>query len=63
LNQGNKQITKILADGDHPWMEDIRLSLAERFDAPLAVLGREHNTEQMIKPQFNLNVGLGLKEV
>ncbi|MGD6853797.1 type IV pilus biogenesis protein PilM [Bacillus infantis] len=63
LNQGNKQITKILADGDHPWMGDIRSILAERFDAPLAVLGGEQNTEQRIKPQFNLNVGLGLKEV
>lgn len=66
LSQGNKQVTKIVIDGDHPWLEDIYAAMKERNNVPVTKLN--NSAMQMsgkvanISP-FHLNIGLGLKEV
>ncbi|MFP7444116.1 pilus assembly protein PilM [Bacillus infantis] len=65
LYQGNRQITKILVDGDHPLLEEIQSALNSRLDALVVLLSEtaEFREKPSYLPQFNLNVGLGLKEV
>ncbi|MGD6899082.1 type IV pilus biogenesis protein PilM [Bacillus infantis] len=65
LHQGNRQITRVLVDGDHPWLGKLHEELNSRLDAPVVLLAdpAELGEKPSFLPQFNLNVGLGLKEV
>ncbi|WP_246940862.1 type IV pilus biogenesis protein PilM [Bacillus pinisoli] len=64
LNQGRKQVTKIVVTGDHPKIREITGDLQERVEVPIAPLVmsralREHD----LTDGFQLAVGLALKEV
>ncbi|MDE3839776.1 pilus assembly protein PilM [Bacillus methanolicus] len=66
LNQGNRQITKILIDGDHPWIHDVFDEINERFDIPTVKIDSsyfETSDDSHLFSPFHLIVGLGLKEV
>ncbi|EIJ79044.1 Tfp pilus assembly protein, ATPase PilM [Bacillus methanolicus PB1] len=66
LNQGNRQITKILIDGDHPWIEEIYKEIKVRFEIPTVTIESrtiEAAPEDRAVSPFHLNIGLGLKEV
>jgi type IV pilus assembly protein PilM len=65
LHQGNRQITRVLIDGDHPWLGELHEELNSRLDAPVLLLSDPDKLREKpsFLPQFNLNVGLGLKEV
>lgn len=66
LNQGNRQITKILVDGDHPWIEEIYKEIKVRFEIPTVTIESqkiEAGPENRAVSPFHLNIGLGLKEV
>src|SRR5690606_2213733 len=66
LNQGSKLGSKLLLDGEHPWLEEIEEKLRNQFDIP--VLRVEGQTNAVgdagkIPSSYHLNIGLGLKEV
>ncbi|MFE8696885.1 type IV pilus biogenesis protein PilM [Cytobacillus sp. FJAT-53684] len=66
INKGKRQITKILIDGDHPWLEDIFSEIEKRQEIPIIRLDNSHlrlDGEIPNLASFHLNIGLGLKEV
>lgn len=66
LYQGNKQITKILLNGDHPKLKIILQEMNERFDVPIQMIDSSSWAVGKLSlfPQSHfLALGLGLKEV
>lgn len=65
LHQGQKQVSKILLDGDHPMLARIKKDLEGRFDVPLEtiVLPESIQLEQELPHTFYLALGLALKGV
>lgn len=64
LNKGDKQVTKLVVAGDHPWLSTIVESIENRFDIPvLALKVNQTVSNKPIPSSFLLNIGLGLKEV
>lgn len=65
LHQGKKQVTRILLDGDHPMLLQIKKDLEGRFDIPLETifLPADVQLEQDFPYKFYLALGLALKGV
>ncbi|RSK52441.1 type IV pilus biogenesis protein PilM [Bacillus canaveralius] len=65
LNQGSRQVTKIIVDGDHPWLDEIFAELNKRFSVRAEKITNRAITgspDKLLTP-FHVNLGLGLKEV
>jgi type IV pilus assembly protein PilM len=66
LHQGNKQISKVLLNGDHPKLKIILQEMQNRFDVPIQMIDTSSWAvgKLSIFPQSHfLALGLGLKEV
>ncbi|WP_394233109.1 type IV pilus biogenesis protein PilM [Niallia oryzisoli] len=66
LNQGSKLVSKLLLDGDHPWLDEIEEKLKNQFDIPVIRLESQNNVvgdARNMPSSYHLNIGLGLKEV
>lgn len=69
LYHGKKQVTKVLIDGDHPWLKEIFIELGEKLGIPteMIVSNLIQHVDSVdigeIPSQYHLNIGLGLKEV
>lgn len=65
LNQGQRQIDRIIVSGDHPWLENIHKYIKNRMEVPVAsfedclITGQNELSKQS---SFHVNIGLGLKE-
>ncbi|WP_370223404.1 type IV pilus biogenesis protein PilM [Cytobacillus sp.] len=65
LNQGQRQIDRIIVSGDHPWLENIHKDIKNRMEVPVAsfedclITGQN---ELLKQSSFHVNIGLGLKE-
>ncbi|MDQ0156122.1 type IV pilus biogenesis protein PilM [Robertmurraya andreesenii] len=65
LHQGKKQVSKILLDGDHPMLAQIKKDLEGRFDVPLETIAYQEQVslEQDFSYKYYLALGLALKGV
>lgn len=65
LHQGKKQISKILLDGDHPMLGQIKKDLQRQFDAAVETISFEKHVqmEHEFPEKFYLALGLALKGV
>jgi type IV pilus assembly protein PilM len=66
LNHGALLVSKVIIDGDHPWLEEIKQQLNERFTIPVLTITNSQIQvvdEEHIPSTFHLNIGLGMKEV
>lgn len=65
LHQGKKSVTKILLDGDHPMLAQIKKDLEGRFDVPLETIFYQDKAslEQDFSYKYYLALGLALKGV
>ncbi|QVY60541.1 type IV pilus biogenesis protein PilM [Cytobacillus gottheilii] len=65
LTQGKKKITKIVVDGDHPYLDDIFKEMKNRYSVPVLTLKNDviDSGQYAELPSFYLNIGLALKEV
>lgn len=65
LHQGQKQVSKILLNGDHPMLAKIKLDMKERFDVPLETISydEQEKLEEPLPQRFYLSLGLALKGV
>lgn len=65
LHQGRKQVRKILLNGDHPLLPQIKEDLAGRFDIPLETLSYSEfgQFDQDSAYKYYLALGLALKGV
>ena len=66
LNQGHKKVSKILLDGDHPWLSDIKEKFNDHFNIPVVSIDSSAmiiKDKETVPPSLHLNIGLGLKEV
>lgn len=65
LHQGKKQVSKILLDGDHPMLGQIKKDLEKRFDVPLETLNYHQHVqfERSFPEKYYLALGLALKGV
>jgi len=64
LNKGDKQVTKIVVAGDHPWLSSIVENMTNRFEIPVIELTANQTlNNEPIPSSLLLNIGLGLKEV
>ena len=64
LNKGNKQVTKLVVAGDHPWLSSIIENMKNRFDVPVLEMKIDQTVNNdPIPSSLLLNIGLGLKEV
>ncbi|MEH6989122.1 type IV pilus biogenesis protein PilM [Cytobacillus firmus] len=65
LNQGQRQISRIIVTGDHPWLERIQSDIKNRMEVPVASFQDCLNSGQyelLKQSAFHVNIGLGLKE-
>lgn len=65
LNQGQKQVSRILLNGDHPMIEKIKKDLEERFHIPIETIayGENEHNEHILPHTYFLALGLALKGV
>lgn len=65
LHQGRKQVGKILVNGDHPMLPQIKEKLDGRFDIPLEMISYSEyeQFEQDFSYKYYLALGLALKGV
>ncbi|MBS4191469.1 pilus assembly protein PilM [Bacillus sp. FJAT-49705] len=66
INQGKQQVSKILLNGDHPFLDLIKKEMEKRFDVPLQTLNINSitsATEDSLPRTHYLALGLALKEV
>jgi type IV pilus assembly protein PilM len=65
LNNGKKQILKILLNGDHPILNLVLDELIDRYDVPINMLNLEtaKNKTDKLPSKYYLCLGLALKEV
>lgn len=64
LNKGDKQVSKLVVAGDHPWLVGIVERVKERFEQPVVSLtGEKIINDRPIPTSLLVNIGLGLKEV
>ncbi|WNB92734.1 pilus assembly protein PilM [Bacillus sp. NEB1478] len=60
LNNGQQGITKIVLSGELPELKYIQNKLQAKFDVPVIILDQ---SDSQLAPQFDVVLGLGLKEV
>jgi type IV pilus assembly protein PilM len=66
LNNGKKEVTKLLLSGDHPLLLAILKEMNDRLDIPVVTVSLESNTKGksgILPPKYVLSLGLALKEV
>lgn len=65
LTQGQKKITKIVVDGDHPYLVHVLKELKDRYTVPVISLKNDvlDNGHDADISSFYLSIGLALKEV
>ena len=65
LHQGQKQVSRILLNGDHPMIEKINRDLQGRFDIPIETIAYEKTVdhEHTLPRSYYLALGLALKGV
>lgn len=65
LHQGQKQVSKILLNGDHPMLAQIKKDLEGRFDVPLETIrySEKVQSDHELPETFYLALGLALKGV
>lgn len=65
LHQGEKRVSRILLDGDHPMLSQIKKDLEGLFEVPLETISLPQHiqTEQKLPYTFYLALGLALKGV
>ncbi|KAB7667340.1 type IV pilus biogenesis protein PilM [Bacillus sp. B1-b2] len=64
LNKGNKQVTKLVVAGDHPWLPSIVEHMKDRFEVSVQEMKvNQTANNEPIPSSLLLNIGLGLKEV
>ncbi|MDP4084554.1 MAG: pilus assembly protein PilM [Bacillota bacterium] len=66
LNNGKKEVTKLLLSGDHPLLMAFLEELKDRFDLPVVTIPLDYPAKGksgMIPPKQLLTFGLALKEV
>ncbi|RSD23314.1 type IV pilus biogenesis protein PilM [Mesobacillus subterraneus] len=64
MTQGQKEVTRILVNGDHPMLERVHSDMEARFGIPLAAIKINAGPDKEVLPNaFHLALGLGLKEV
>ncbi|MDP4172214.1 MAG: pilus assembly protein PilM [Bacillota bacterium] len=64
LQNGKKEISKILLCGDHPMLNSIYAELSNRFDTPIQEIALDASHKSAILPSsYHLALGLALKEV
>ncbi|KAB2338719.1 pilus assembly protein PilM [Cytobacillus depressus] len=61
INQGKQQISKILLNGDHPYLDLIEKEIVARFEIPQQIIHLA--TEDNLPRSHYLTLGLALKEV
>ena len=66
LNQGKKEVTKILINGDHPFLPLIMKAMENRFGVPIVTINDQQLkaiNENSVPNSYYLGLGLALKEV
>lgn len=66
LNNGNREVTKLLLSGDHPLLQAVFEEMKDSLEIPVVTLSFDNQTigkSEIIQNKYLLPVGLALKEV